>query len=81
MLVTPHQSIICPRRSCRSSRRLDSLSTLANRELLLKTGKVKGLRFSTLNAICKALDYQPGDLLEYAPDQCWQLLGPKLTLG
>jgi len=31
----------------------------------LKTGKVKGVRFSTLEAICKALKCQPGDLLEY----------------
>jgi putative transcriptional regulator len=35
---------------------------------LLKSGKVKGLRFSTLEAICKYLDCQPGDLLEYQPD-------------
>lgn len=34
----------------------------------LKTGKVSAIRFSTLNAICKALDCQPGDILEYAPD-------------
>lgn len=32
----------------------------------LKTGKVKAVRFSTLDAICKALDCQPGDILEYA---------------
>jgi putative transcriptional regulator len=32
---------------------------------LLKTGKVKAIRFSTLEAICRALDCQPGDLLEY----------------
>ncbi len=32
---------------------------------LLKNGKVKGLRFSTLEKICEALDCQPGDLLEY----------------
>jgi putative transcriptional regulator len=32
---------------------------------ILKTGKAKALRFSTLEAICKALDCQPGDLLEY----------------
>lgn len=31
----------------------------------LKTGKVKAVRFSTLDAICKALDCQPGDILEY----------------
>jgi putative transcriptional regulator len=35
---------------------------------LLKTGKVKGMRFSTLEAICRELDCQPGDLLEYIPD-------------
>jgi putative transcriptional regulator len=32
---------------------------------LLKSGKIKGLRFSTLEAICEYLDCQPGDLLEY----------------
>ena len=35
---------------------------------LLKTGKVKAIRFSTLEAICRTLDCQPGDLLEYVPD-------------
>jgi putative transcriptional regulator len=35
---------------------------------LLKTGKVKGMRFSTLEAICAELDCQPGDILEYIPD-------------
>ncbi len=35
---------------------------------LLKTGKVKGIRFATLEAICRELDCQPGDLLEYEPD-------------
>jgi putative transcriptional regulator len=35
---------------------------------LLKTGRVKGMRFSTLDAICHALDCQPGDLLEHIPD-------------
>lgn len=35
---------------------------------LLKTGKVKGIRFSTLDAICRELDCQPGDILEYIPE-------------
>jgi putative transcriptional regulator len=39
--------------------------TLANLSIL-KTGKAKAVRFSTLEAICKALDCQPGELLEYA---------------
>jgi len=35
---------------------------------ILKTGKAKGVRFDTLEAICKILDCQPGDILEYQPD-------------
>lgn len=35
---------------------------------LLKSGKVKGVRFATLEAICEALDCQPGDLLVYRPE-------------
>ena len=35
---------------------------------ILKTGKAKAIRFSTLSALCNALDCQPGDLLEYQPD-------------
>lgn len=34
---------------------------------ILKTGKAKAVRFSTLEAICEALDCQPGDILEYQP--------------
>lgn len=35
---------------------------------ILKTGKAKAIRFSTLEAICRALDCQPGNILEYRPD-------------
>ena len=35
---------------------------------ILKTGKAKAVRFTTLDAICRALDCQPGDVLEYRPD-------------
>ena len=35
----------------------------------LKNGHVSAIRFSTLDAICKALDCQPGDILEYAPEK------------
>lgn len=41
--------------------------TLANLSVL-KTGKAKAVRFSTLDSICKALDCQPGDILEYRED-------------
>lgn len=41
--------------------------TMANLSIL-KNGKAKAIRFSTLEAICKALDCQPGDILEYKSD-------------
>ncbi|MCO5285713.1 MAG: helix-turn-helix transcriptional regulator [Chitinophagaceae bacterium] len=42
--------------------------TLSNLSIL-KTGKAKAVRLETLNAICRALDCQPGDILEYSPDE------------
>jgi len=42
--------------------------TLANLSIL-KNGKAKAVRLETLNAICKALDCQPGDILEYVSDE------------
>jgi len=41
--------------------------TLANLSIL-KTGKARAVRFSTLAALCEALDCQPGDVLEHVPD-------------
>lgn len=41
--------------------------TLSNLSIL-KTGKAKAIRFSTLEAICEALECQPGDILEFVPD-------------
>lgn len=35
----------------------------------IKTGKISAIRFSTLEAICKTLECQPGDILEYKPDE------------
>lgn len=57
------------------ARRKISLSELAEKVditpanlSILKTGKAKAIRFSTLEAICKELDCQPGDILEFSPD-------------
>lgn len=51
---------------------LNELSTRVDLTLsnlsILKTGKAKAVRFSTLEAICKALDCQPGDILEFVKD-------------
>lgn len=49
---------------------LAALVGITNANLsILKTGKAKAIKFSTLCAICKALDAQPGDLLEYINDE------------
>jgi len=57
------------------AKRKMSLTELSNRIgismtnlSLLKTGKVKGIRFSTLEAICRELECETGDILEYIPD-------------
>ena len=42
--------------------------TMANISIL-KNGKAKAIKLSTLNSICKALNCQPGDILEYVPDR------------
>lgn len=42
--------------------------TLSNLSIL-KTGKAKAIRFSTLDAVCKVLDCQPGDILEFVKDE------------
>jgi putative transcriptional regulator len=46
----------------------DRTGLALNNLSLLKTGKVKAIRFSTLDAICKALECQPGDLIQYIPN-------------
>ena len=58
------------------ARRKMSLSELSERVdisivnlSVLKTGKAKAIRFSTLEAICRELDCQPADILEYSPNQ------------
>ncbi|WP_421706644.1 helix-turn-helix domain-containing protein [Algihabitans sp.] len=52
-----------------TSRDLAARIGIAEQNLsLLKSGKVRGVRFNTLEAICAALDCQPGDLLEYQPE-------------
>ncbi|MBE6204440.1 MAG: helix-turn-helix transcriptional regulator [Alistipes sp.] len=58
------------------ARRKMSLSELSERVdisivnlSVLKTGRARAVRFTTLEAICRALDCQPGDILEYQPDK------------
>ena len=56
------------RRKMSSQELAEKIGITAANLSILKTGKAKAVRFSTLEAICKALDCQPGDVLEYRED-------------
>ena len=55
------------KRKMRSKELAEAIGITEQNLSILKTGKARALRFSTLEAICKALECQPGDLLEYRP--------------
>lgn len=56
------------RRKVSSGELAEKIGITAANLSVLKTGKAKAMRFSTLEQICRALDCQPGDILEYRPD-------------
>lgn len=56
------------KRKMQSKELADRIGITSPNLSVLKTGKAKGIRFDTLEAICKALDCQPGDILEYVAD-------------
>lgn len=57
------------KRKMSSGELADKIGITAANLSILKTGKAKAVRFSTLSALCKALDCQPGDILEYQPGE------------
>lgn len=57
------------RRKMQSKELAEILGITAANLSILKTGKAKGIRFETLEAICKALNCQPGDILEFVPEE------------
>lgn len=65
MAIVVNLDVMMAKRKMSSSELSEKIGiTMANLSIL-KTGKGKAIRFSTLDAICKALDCQPGDILEY----------------
>lgn len=60
--------VMLARRKMRSRDLAQRIGITEQNVSLLKSGKVKGIRFDTLEAICRVLDCQPGDLLEWRPD-------------
>ena len=68
MAIVVHLDVILVRRKI-TSRELAAHVGITEQNLsLLKSGKVRGVRFGTLEKICEYLDCQPGDLLEYVAD-------------
>lgn len=59
---------VLARRNVKSKELAASIGITEANLSLLRQGKVKGIRFDTLDAICRALDCQPGDILSYEPD-------------
>ena len=60
--------VMLARRKMASGELAQKIGISAANLSILKTGKAKAVRFTTLSALCKALDCQPGDLLEFQPD-------------
>lgn len=65
MPIVVNVDVMLARRKMTSAELADKIGLSAVNLSILKTGKAKGGRFSTLDALCKALDCQPGDLLEF----------------
>lgn len=69
MPIIVNLDVMLARRKVRSKALAKFVGITEQNISLLKSGKVKGIRFSTLEAICDYLDCQPGDILEHRPDQ------------
>ena len=68
MPIIINVDVMLARRKMSSGELAQKIGISAANLSILKTGKAKAVRFTTLDAICKALDCQPGDLLEYRPE-------------
>lgn len=68
MSIIVNLDVILAKRKMRSNELADLIGITQANLSILKSGKAKAIRFSTLEAICKALDCQPSDILEYVED-------------
>lgn len=68
MPITVNIDVMLARRKMSSGELAEKVAISATNLSILKTGKAKAVRFSTLEALCRALDCQPGDILEYVPE-------------
>jgi putative transcriptional regulator len=68
MAIVMRLDVMLAKRKVRSNVLAEAIGITESNLSLLKSGKVRGVRFETLEAICQFLECQPGDLLEYVPD-------------
>lgn len=68
MPIIVNVDVMLAKRKMRSRDLAERIGITEQNVSILKSGKVKGVRFDTLEKICAVLDCQPGDLLEYRPD-------------
>ena len=69
MAIKVNLDVMLARRKMSSGQLAELIGITQANLSILKTGKAKAIRFSTLDAICKALDCQPGDILCYEEDE------------
>lgn len=67
-MIVVQLDVMLAKRKMRSKELAERIGFTEANISLLKSGKVKGVRFETLEKICEVLQCQPGDLLEYRPD-------------
>lgn len=67
MPIVVNLDVMLARRKIRSKELAEAIGITESNLSLLKSGKVKGMRFATLSAICRYLDCEPGDILAYDP--------------
>ena len=68
MAIIVNLDVMLAKRKMRSKDLAERIGITEQNVSLLKSGKVKGVRFDTLEKICETLQCQPGDILEYRPD-------------
>jgi len=68
MAITVRLDVMLALRKARSKELAAHIGITESNLSLLKSGKVRGIRFETLEKICEYLDCQPGDILSYEPD-------------
>ena len=68
MSIVINLDVMLAKRKMRSKELAEIIGITTANLSILKSGKAKAIRFTTLNAICKALDSQPADIIEYIAD-------------